>query len=87
MTNASEATYARQAASIMESIAAENDKLKDILASAKDAGINPSRIRKAAKELMMEPDKRDKLYEAEHQLDLLRDALGLTGNVMREAAE
>ena len=86
MTNAQETTYARQASTIMAEIAEANERLKDILASAKDAGINPARIRKAAREMLMEPDKRAKLYEAEHQLDLLRDALNLTQQ-MRIAAE
>lgn len=44
-------------------------------------------IGKAAKELRMDSDKRAKKYDDEYQLDLLRDALGLTATQMREAAE
>ncbi|MBK8467812.1 MAG: DUF2312 domain-containing protein [Chloracidobacterium sp.] len=88
MTNNHEATYAKQASVIMADIAKLNEDLKDVLGSAKDAGFNPARIRKAAREMLMDTDKREKLYEAEHQLDLLRDALNLTTTTrILEAAE
>ena len=57
------------------------------LASAKEEGLNVRAIGKAAKELRMAPEKLQKRLEDEAQLDLLRDALGLTGAQMREAAE
>lgn len=85
--NSQEAEYARQLAAAK----AETEKAKqveaDILASAKDAGLNVRAIGKAAKELRMDSDKRAKKYDDEDQLDLLRDALGLTAAHMREAAE
>lgn len=46
--------------------------------SAKDAGVNVSALRKVAREMNMESDKRSKLYEAEDQLDMFRAAVGLT---------
>lgn len=86
MTNAQEATYAKEVAEHLRGIAEQQEAIKDIMASAKDAGLNVKAIRKAARELIMESDKRQKLYEQEGQLDLLRDALGLTGE-LRMAAE
>ena len=85
MSNAQITTYARQLASIMQEVSEANERAKDILASAKDAGLKPKRIRKLARELCMDPSKREELYEEERQLDLLRDACGLTG--VLEAAE
>ena len=87
MTNAQETTYARELADKNRQITALQDEAKDLMASAKDAGLNVRIIRKAAKELCMEAEKREKIYEDEAQLDLLRDALRLTGTQLREAAE
>lgn len=85
--NSQEAEYARSIADHLERIEREQEAIKEFKASAKDAGLNVRAISKAAKELRMEADKREAKYADEFQLDLLRDALGLTGNVMREAAE
>lgn len=87
MTNSQESEYARKIAQHLAAIEIESEAIKDLKGSAKDAGLNVSAISKAAKELRMDADKRQKRYEDEDQLDLLRDALGLTGTHMREAAE
>jgi uncharacterized protein (UPF0335 family) len=79
--------YAPQLAEIYRKIDSLNFDAKDLLASAKDAGVNVSALRKVAKELLMEADKRAKKYEDEAQTDLFRDALGLTSERMLEAAE
>jgi uncharacterized protein (UPF0335 family) len=85
--NSQEAEYARELATAKLATETAKQAEKDILASAKDAGLNVRTISKAAAELRMDSDKRAKKYDDEDQLDLLRDALGLTGNAMREAAE
>ena len=85
--NSQEAEYARKIATELASIEQHQEAIKDYKASAKDAGLNVRTISKAAAELRMDSDKRAKKYDDEDQLDLLRDALGLTGNAMREAAE
>lgn len=85
--NSQEAEYARQLRPYLVDIETAKGAMADLLASAKDAGLNVKAIRAAARESVMDPDKRAKKYDDEDQLDLLRDALGLTGNAMREAAE
>lgn len=85
--NSQEAEYARKIATELASIEQHQEAIKDYKASAKDAGLNIRAISKAAAEMRMDPDKRAKKYEDEDQLDLLRDALGLTATHMREAAE
>ena len=85
--NSQEAEYARELIPHMQAIETIKGSIADLLASAKDAGLNVKAIRAAARESVMDPDKRAKKYEDEDQLDLLRDTLGLTGNAMREAAE
>ena len=85
--NSQEAEYARKIATELAQIEQHQEAIKDYKASAKDAGLNVKAISKAAKELRMEPDKREAKYADEFQLDLLRDALGLTGNAMMQAAE
>lgn len=87
ITNSQEAEYANQIAIHEAAIDLEQDKIKDLKASAKEEGLNVRAIGKAAKELRMAPEKLQKRLEDEAQLDLLRDALGLTGAQMREAAE
>lgn len=87
ITNSQEAEYARIIANHLAAIETEQQHIKDIKGSAKDAGLNVRAISKAAAELRMDPYKREKRYADEDQLDLLRDALGLTGTPMREAAE
>ena len=87
ITNSQEAEYARKIASELAGIEVHQENIKAYRASAKDAGCNVKAINKAAAELRMDSDKRAKRYADEDQLDLLRDALGLTGTQMREAAE
>lgn len=86
ITNSQEAEYARKIADILSETEKLKDAIKSYKESAKDAGLNVRAISKAAAELRMDPDKRAKKYEDEDQLDLLRDALGLT-NQMLQAAE
>lgn len=85
--NSQEAEYARELIPHMQAIETIKGSIADLLASAKDAGLNVKAIRAAARESLMEADKRAKKYDDEEQLDLLRDALGLTATQMREAAE
>jgi len=88
MSNAQIATYARELAARLREIANTQDAIKDIIGSARDAGINVKALRKVARELLMETDKRDKLYEDEDQLEMFREAVGLTGTErLLEAAE
>lgn len=84
--NSQEAEYARKIADILAEAERLQEAIKAYKDSAKDAGLNVSAISKAAKELRMDSDKRAKKYDDEDQLDLLRDALGLT-NQMLQAAE
>ena len=63
---------------------------KDIVDSAKDAGINVKVLRKLAKEINMETEKRNELYDQENQLDMFRFELKLVPALSRtyqEAAE
>lgn len=88
MSNAQIATYARELAARLRDIANTQDAIKDLIGSARDAGINVKALRKVARELLMETDKRDKLYEDEDQLEMFREAVGLTGTErLLEAAE
>lgn len=85
--NSPASTYAKELAGKLNSIAALQDEAKDIIASAKDAGINVKALRKVAREMTMEQDKREKIYEDEAQLSMFRDEVGLTAPAYREAAE
>jgi len=89
MSNAQIATYARELAARLREIANTQDAIKDIIGSARDAGINVKALRKVAREMVMESDKRAKLYEDEHQLEMFRAAVGIHNrkNLMMEAAE
>lgn len=88
MSNAQIAIYARELAARLREIANTQDAIKDIIGSARDAGLNVKALRKVARELLMETDKRDKLYEDEDQLEMFREAVGLTGTErLLEAAE
>ena len=86
MSNAELTTYARQAAAHMREIDEARELLKDVLQSAKDAGINVKALRKVAREMTLEREKREKIYEDEAQLSMFRDEVGLT-QAYREAAE
>lgn len=87
MSNAELTTYARQAAAHMREIDEARELLKDVLQSAKDAGLNTKALRKVAREMTMESEKREKIYEDEAQLSMFRDEVGLTATAYREAAE
>lgn len=86
MSNAELTTYARQAAAHMREIDEARELLKDVLQSAKDAGLNTKALRKVAREMTLEREKREKIYEDEAQLSMFRDEVGLT-QAYREAAE
>jgi len=79
-------TYATQLAAQLREIETIQEAVKDIVASAKDAGINPRVLRKVAREMCMDSDKRAKLYDDEDQLSLFRTEVGLTERYA-EAAE
>ena len=87
MSNAQIATYARELAARLREIANTQDAIKDIIGSARDAGINVKALRKVAREMVMESDKRAKLYEDEDQLSLFREQVGLTNATYGIAAE
>lgn len=70
--------YARELADQLREIAKVQEAVKDLIASAKDAGVNPRALRKVAREMVMESDKRASLYEDEEQLSLFRTEVGLT---------
>ena len=78
--------YARDLADQLREIAKVQEAVKDLIASAKDAGVNPRALRKVAREMIMESDKRASLYEDEEQLSLFRTEVGLTSRYA-EAAE
>jgi uncharacterized protein (UPF0335 family) len=78
--------YAQQLAAQLREIETIQEAVKDIVASAKDAGVNPRALRKVAREMVMDSDKRAKLYEDEDQLSLFRSEVGLLQQ-FQEAAE
>lgn len=78
--------YAQQLAAQLREIETIQEAIKDIVASAKDVGINPRVLRKVAREMCMDSDKRAKLYEDEDQLSLFRSEVGLLQQ-FQEAAE
>lgn len=80
------ATYARALATELTKISDVQEAIKDIVSSAKDAGINTRVLRKVAREMVMNSDKRAKLYDDEEQLSLFRNEVGLT-STYAEAAE
>lgn len=80
-------TYARSLADQLLELEKVQEAIRDIVASAKDAGVNPKALRKVAKEMVMDSDKRAKLYEDEEQLEMFRTEVGLTTPAFAEAAE
>ncbi len=87
MSNSDLKTYASELAGHLREIANVQEIVKDLIASAKDAGINVKALRKVAREMVMESDKRAKLYEDEDQLSLFREQVGLTQRAYGMAAE
>lgn len=87
MSNSDLKTYASELAGHLREIANVQEIVKDLIGSAKDAGINVKALRKVAREMVMESDKRAKLYEDEDQLSLFREQVGLTHAAYAEAAE
>ena len=63
---------------MLQEIAEAQERGKDLIASAKAAGLNVKLLRKVAKEMVMDFSKRQKLYEEEAQMDMFRHACGLT---------
>ena len=87
MSNSDLKTYASELAGHLREIANVQEIVKDLIASAKDAGINVKALRKVAREMTLEREKREKIYEDEAQLSMFRDEVGLTATAYREAAE
>lgn len=79
-------TYALELANHLREIAKIQEDVKDLIGSAKDAGVNVRALRKVAREMVMDSDKRITLYDDEHQLSLFRTEVGLTQR-FAEAAE
>lgn len=79
-------TYALELATHLREIAKIQDEVKDLIASAKDAGVNQRALRKVAREMVMDSEKRASLYDDEEQLSLFRSEVGLTQR-FAEAAE
>lgn len=77
MSNAEIQTYARELAGILANVSQLQDQAKDVVASAKEAGLNVTALRKVAREMNMEADKRKKIYDDEEQADLFRSECGL----------
>ncbi len=86
MSNALIQASARELADILRRIEALQEDAKVIVGNAKDAGLNVKALRKTAREMVMDSDKRQKLYDDEDQLSLFRDVVGLTAT-FAEAAE
>ena len=79
---------AKELAALLRQIEDINEDVKAVSGNAKDSGINVKALRAAAREIIMDSEKRAKKYEDENQLCMFRDALGLTGSALvREAAE
>ena len=57
-------TYARELADQLREIAKVQEAVKDLIASAKDAGVNPRALRKVAREMIMESNRRSSEDEA-----------------------
>ncbi len=75
--NSPASTYAKELADHLRKIADEQEAIKDLINSAKDAGINTKALRKVAREMVMDSDKRAKLYDDEEQIDMFRFQVGL----------
>lgn len=76
---------ASELASIFTQIKALQMDASELVAAAAEQGISPKAIRKAAKEINMDTDKRAKLYEDERQLDMFRREIGLKPSFARAA--
>lgn len=88
MSNSELKTYATTLVCYLREIDEINGAIKDLIGSAKDSGLNVKALRKVAREMVMDSDKRQKLYDDEDQLALFRDELGLTGpRMLMRAAE
>lgn len=90
MSNAEIQTYARELAGMLGEIMSLQAQAKDIVASAKEAGINVTALRRVAREMNMEADKRKKIYDDEDQADLFRSECGLfktAGELTRDYGE
>lgn len=77
MSNSEIQTYAKQLSAILSEVAELQEQAKDVVASAKDAGLNVKALRKVAREMLMDSDKRKKIYDDEGQTDLFRSECGL----------
>lgn len=94
MTSKDKREIAEQLADVFEQMEDLKCKVRAIVDTAKDKGMNVKALRKAAKELLTDSTKLAKQYEDEAQLELFRSALdlysrkGLAGQpAFMEAAE
>jgi len=75
--NAKIKDFATQLAGVYEETKALKDQQDAILETAKEAGVSTRELRKVAREMAMTSDKLAKKLEAEQQLSLFRDEVGL----------
>jgi hypothetical protein len=77
MTNTNVREFAAQLADIYERAADLKCEERALIDAAKEAGINPSALRKVAKEIGTDSRKLAKRYAEEEQLDLFRAQVGI----------
>lgn len=77
MTNSSEKQFTEELAKVYREQEDLTEQAKAIIAAAKDAGHDPKHVRKVAKELNMDSSKLADRYDAEQQLDMFRDRVGI----------
>jgi hypothetical protein len=80
MTNANIKSFAEPLSDILMRMEDLKIEAAAIIDAAKEAGVDADGIknlRKLAKEMVMEPEKLLKKYEAEEQMELFRDAVGI----------
>lgn len=77
MTNNSEKQFTEELAKVYRERDDLAEQAKAIEAAAKEAGHDPKHVRKVAKEMNMDSSKLADRYEAEQQLDMFRDRVGI----------
>jgi uncharacterized protein (UPF0335 family) len=69
--------YAEQLSDVLMQIADLQLEAKGIVDAAKDEGIDVAALKKVAREMIMDGEKLQKRLDAEAQLDLFREEVGL----------
>jgi len=92
MSNSSIREFADQLSDVYLRMEDAKVEAAAIIDAAKEAGVNVNALRKVARELVMQADKLAAKYEAEDQLELFRDQVGIRKRKgldadMRDAAE